>query len=247
MRTVLIHYHTFKNAGTSVDNVLKSNFGDGWINVEGQNNRKFDRIEMTDFITSHPEITAISSHTAIIAPPELEGVRVIPIVFIRHPVLRIQSAYAFQRRQGGNSPAAIAAGSGNFSDYLDWVLARPVPWQMINFQASRLKDFHQNTQGRDVHLWRPRAMKALQDLPFVGSVEHFDLSMQRLKELIQPHFSEFEIFESRANINPDFKPDIHARLNDFRDEVGDTTYSKLFYLNSIDMELHKYVDATYAV
>jgi len=36
-RTILIHYHLFKNAGTSLDAVLKENFGDKWIT------REFDR------------------------------------------------------------------------------------------------------------------------------------------------------------------------------------------------------------
>jgi hypothetical protein len=33
-RTIILHYHLFKNAGTSVDAILKRNFGDKWVTSE---------------------------------------------------------------------------------------------------------------------------------------------------------------------------------------------------------------------
>ena len=40
MRTVILHYHLFKNAGTSVDRLLQRNFPDAWATREfsGRNN-----------------------------------------------------------------------------------------------------------------------------------------------------------------------------------------------------------------
>jgi hypothetical protein len=41
-RTIILHYHLLKNAGTSVDPILKRNFGDKWATREflpmGDNN-----------------------------------------------------------------------------------------------------------------------------------------------------------------------------------------------------------------
>ena len=37
MRHVIVHYHIFKNAGSTVDSVLKNNFGDRCGSIEGRN------------------------------------------------------------------------------------------------------------------------------------------------------------------------------------------------------------------
>ena len=33
-RTIILHYHLFKNAGTSIDSILQENFGEQWITKE---------------------------------------------------------------------------------------------------------------------------------------------------------------------------------------------------------------------
>jgi hypothetical protein len=37
-RKVVIHYHLFKNAGTSVDRMLKEIYGERWVTHLGGNN-----------------------------------------------------------------------------------------------------------------------------------------------------------------------------------------------------------------
>jgi hypothetical protein len=35
LRTLLFHFHVFKNGGSTLDAALKKNFGDRWIAIEG--------------------------------------------------------------------------------------------------------------------------------------------------------------------------------------------------------------------
>ena len=72
MRPVILHYHYFKNAGTSVDAVLSQNFGDDWVTAEfeGMNNHE----AVANWIRSHPGAQAFSSHTAQFPLPVVEGV-----------------------------------------------------------------------------------------------------------------------------------------------------------------------------
>jgi hypothetical protein len=95
MRSIIIHYHLFKNAGTSVDSVLEKSFGASWRNFDNKNSSaRFSPKEFEKINLEHPELKAFSSHQ--IVPPIPKGsLRVYPIIFLRHPIDRIKSAYLF--------------------------------------------------------------------------------------------------------------------------------------------------------
>ena len=66
-RPIIIHYHFFKNAGTSVDAVLQRNFGAGWASREYPPRSTSDVAR--DFLAANPHIVALSSHTLPLPPP----------------------------------------------------------------------------------------------------------------------------------------------------------------------------------
>ncbi len=78
-RKVLVHYHLFKNAGTSVDAILRRNFGARWINTEfpppGQANHQE---AIRRLILDNPTLAAVSSHTLMPPAPEIDGVEIFP-------------------------------------------------------------------------------------------------------------------------------------------------------------------------
>jgi len=240
-RSVIIHYHLFKNAGSSVDAILEHNFGDGWVEIEGPGNKKLTPEMMISYIKQNPAVKAISSHTAQVTLPKINGVNIIPVFFFRHPVDRIQSAYYFERNQNSDSPGAQKAKALDFADYLAWRLASPTMTQMVNFHAFRLKDFKKETYNREAQYIRPRALTALKQLPFVGLVEQFDKSMEKFAELIRPHFPDFKLIEVRANSNSSPQETVKAKLAAFEEKVGRSTFINLMQLNAIDLELYYFV------
>ena len=240
-RAVIIHYHIFKNAGSSVDAILQHNFGKDWVEIEGPDNKKLTPEMMVSYIKENPSVKAISSHSAQVTIPKIPGVKIIPIFFFRHPVDRIQSAYNFERKQDSDLPGPTKAKEGDFAHYMAWRLASPTMSQIVNFQAIRLKDFRKQTYPREVQLIRPRAMAALKQLPFVGLVERFDESMEKFAELIRPHFPEFELIQARANTTNDPSLSVKAKLDAFEEQVGRSTYVNLTQLNTVDMELYYFV------
>lgn len=240
-RAVIIHYHIFKNAGSSVDAILEHNFKDEWVEIEGPNNKKLTPEMMASFIQENPHIKAISSHTAQVTLPTVPGVDIIPIFFFRHPVDRIQSAYNFERKQVSDLPGPKKAKEGDFAHYMAWRLSSPSMNQIVNFQALRLKDFKEETYNREVHLIRPRAMTALRQLPFVGLVERFDESMEKFAELIRPYFPNFELITAHTNTTNDPNLTVKAKLDSFEQKIGRPTFINLTQLNTIDMELYHFV------
>ena len=83
-RPVIVHFHLFKNAGTSVDRILQRNFGDRWIEIEGPNNKKLTQDALIDFIRENPQYDAISSHTAVVSVPQYDDIEIVPILSLIH-------------------------------------------------------------------------------------------------------------------------------------------------------------------
>ncbi|TMK06653.1 MAG: hypothetical protein E6G72_16545, partial [Alphaproteobacteria bacterium] len=96
-RPIIIHYHFFKNAGTSVDAILQRNFGAGWTSREYPPRSTPNAAR--EFLTANPQIAALSSHTLPLPPPDIPDAEILPILFIRHPLDRLKSAYLFERNQ----------------------------------------------------------------------------------------------------------------------------------------------------
>jgi hypothetical protein len=175
-RTIILHYHLFKNAGTSVDAILKRNFPGKWVTrefpVKGENNTAL----VEDWIRETPEAVAYSSHTMMGPIPQVEGVRVISCMLLRDPIERIKSAYRFERTQQADTWGAKLAKEHDFEGYVRARLARPGDRQCRNFQTYRLASLMPG-EGTELE----RAKRALAALSVVGRVEAFDDAMGRLK------------------------------------------------------------------
>lgn len=243
-RSVIIHYHMFKNAGSSVDAILQHNFGDKWAEIEGPDNKRLTPEGMVDYIVSNPDIKAISSHTAQVTLPKIPGVKILPIFFFRHPIDRIQSAYNFERKQESDTPGSIKAKELDFPEYMVWRLSGSTMTSIVNFHAYRLKDFKQQTYNREGQYLRPRALQAIKQLPLVGLVERFDESMEKFNALIKPHMPEFELITARANTNSNPDATVRSKLKTFEEKIGRPTFTNLMQLNAIDLELYYFVKDT---
>ena len=123
MRRVILHYHLFKNAGTSLDHVLRQNFWGRWATAEFSMAAE-NTAEVAEWITQLPDMVAFSSHTMIGPLPQIDGVTVTPVVLLRDPVARIHSAYRFERHQQAETFGARLAQGHDFAGYVHARLAR---------------------------------------------------------------------------------------------------------------------------
>lgn len=240
-RPVILHYHLFKNAGTSVDEVLKQNFKKDWADIEGPDRKKLSTEALVEFIRSRPNLKAVSSHTAVVALPDVDDLEIIPICFMRHPIDRIRSAYSFEKKQNVTTPGAIQAKKGSFQEYMDWRLANPPSWQVQNFHAMRFKDFHTLTPAKNVQLIEKRAKEAVENMSWLGLVEQFDKSLESFAVNIRKHFPDFKTFSVDTNKTSRPGASLQDNLSAFRENIGHSTYSKLEKLNEIDFQLYESV------
>ncbi|WP_428929913.1 sulfotransferase family 2 domain-containing protein [Marinibacterium sp. SX1] len=193
-RTVILHYHLFKNAGTSLDQILKRNFGDRWVTREFSMKTDDNTAQVAEWIRSEPQAVAFSTHTALGPIPEIEGVKVISVMLLRDPIARIRSAYRFERKQDADTWGAELAKTHDLEGYIRARLGRPDDRQCRNFQTHRLATLVPGDQPE-----RQRALEGLKRLSVVGLVDDFDAAVTRLADAIRPDFPEFTWESVRAN------------------------------------------------
>ena len=234
-RTILFHYHLFKNAGTSVDALLKMNFPDRWVTREFPRAPDINRSQVVEWIKDHPDAVCFSSHTAHLPPPEIPGIRVIPLIFVRDPLDRIASAYSFERKQPGDRPGAALARNTTLAGYIEARLASPEDRQCRDFQTARFARMIPAAGGTELE----RALEAARILPFVGVVEDFPGSMRRLRRLLRKEgLGEFFIRPMARNVSRSPGRTLEERLEDIASQIGPDLFRRLQDANARDQELH---------
>jgi len=241
-RKVLLHYHLFKNAGTSIDRILKKNFDGRWLNQEFPPQSECNHREaISALILDNPDLAAISSHTLMMPAPRIAGVEILPIVFLRHPLDRLKSAYTFERAQDANTAGAVLAKRMDFAGYLRARLATPNDRSCRDFQASRLAMAVPAREGGE----RERAFAAIDRLPFVGLVERFAPSIRRLEAQARRLFPEFRSFAVWANASRTTGDGIDERIAEIRRELGEEDFTAIVMANLTDIDLYAKVARLY--
>ncbi len=243
-RMLIVHYHLFKNAGTSVDDMLRQNFGRQWAEQEfpGSGARRSNVAAVTDYLREHPALVALSSHTALLPAPELDDAIVFPIVFVRHPIDRLHSAYRFERMQNADTPGARLAKEHDFAGYLRELLKQQRKRQARSFQTYRLAMNEPRETGTEIE----RAMRAIDRLPFIGLVEEFDRSIQRLEELVKPLLPSFRAIEAHRNATEWSPLSLESKLIKIEMDLGRTLFEELQDANAHDLEVYRVIRSRYA-
>lgn len=240
MRNVILHYHLFKNAGTSIDKLLESSFGAKWQNFDQKSaNSRISPAEMQKIIEEHPDVLAFSSHQVV--PPLPKGDFVVyPIVFIRHPIDRIMSAYLFEwgKQIGSAQP------KGSLADYIQDKFSKPRANAIENFHVLQLANRGYEGRGPSALLTDDellgRAKLFIDEVAFFGIVEKFDESIRRLKYLLKVAFPDFRPASVRANVTQDPALKLADRLESFKQQIGDDLYSEVVGRNALDLDFYEH-------
>jgi hypothetical protein len=217
LRTIIVHYHIFKNAGSSIDRLLNMAFGSGWATLEGPTPTSLLRPhDLSTFIKDHPEIVAVSSH--LLRPPAPPDVRVLPVVLIRHPLDRAFSVYSYLRRHHDGADTGTVAQRESFSQFILWCLENKTRGGMViaNYQVIHLSE----ASFRNGHIYQAvateddfqHAIHHLSNGACFGTVDLFDAAMDRLRQAaaaIDLHIPASTVTE---NVTPGRPGDLDERL-----------------------------------
>jgi hypothetical protein len=241
-RKIILHYHLFKNAGTSVDHSLKANFRGHWHAQEGKASG-WPSAEVTDYLLAHTEIKVLSSHTALLPVPVIGDTNIYPVIFIRNPIDRVRSIYDFERKQTDVTEGSKMAKITDLCGFVEWRLQRKGDRSLRNFQTHRFAAAVPAAQTTQRLSEEERALLAIDALPFIGIVEQYDRSLARLQDWLSPVFKGVELQPTKANVTQRSDQSLDERLAALRAELGPTLYKALVDANQSDLNLYSAVIA----
>jgi len=235
-RTVVFHYHLFKNAGTSLDAALREAFGDdAWAEREFRGPISANQKATAEWIETHPEIQCFSSHTSVLPCADIPGVTVFPVILLRHPIDRIASAYTFEAQQNAGTFGSTLARNTTLAGYIETRLSMPGDHQCSEFHAYRLAEGRPASEG-SLH---DRALQVLEQLPFIGIVEEYGRSLSILESaLTDAGFENVALQNQQKNVSKGRKRLLDDKLQKIRSEIGDELFDRLIEANRTDLELH---------
>jgi hypothetical protein len=244
-RPLLIHYHIFKNAGSSFEWTLKEAFGKFFHSYDSPSpGGILSPPQVATYVTSNPNAKVIVSHQAVLPCPKIRGYSVISSILIRDPIARIRSIYAFERRQATASPGAQKAKELDFKGYVEWRLSNS-PVMFCNFQVhfcSRTKNSvpDQITTERELE----RAIENLDQIDLVGTVERYAQWLILAQSVLSHSFPSLQLVVARRNVTGEDRPNGHAHILDHLiKELGSDLAERLLECNYLDMRLHQVADA----
>jgi hypothetical protein len=242
---VLIHYHIFKNAGSSVDASLRHSFGHRWGTFEGSHAHAIQSSgQLAAFMAANTHLTAISSH---LARPPLPHPNCLPVVFLRHPLLRSYSVYQYTRMDS-SQPFSRVAQTLSFSEYIRWALRKKLGSIVIrNYQVVHLSDA--SWRGSDI--LKTEATQAdlgqvchlLADWRMVGIVEEFELSTAVFQAKYGKYLPNLEFLPKWDNATSREAAPLSERLGQLRQMLGECLYDDFMEANRYDLSLYAYGQA----
>lgn len=236
-RSIIVHFHFFKNAGTSVEFLLKTHFGDGFAIYEhGLPTETFPGTVLTPYLEAHEQLQAISSHTICFPAPSHPDWSVFPVVFLRHPLDRILSMYQYEKQQDSSNPGVQIARERGLAGYIEAALFETGSRSFRNYQAWMLAGADEAAEDEDSLL--RAATGILNRLPVVGVVDEFDKSLERFNQWLSPYFPDLDLLPVHRNRSDGPASSMDERLRSFRERVGGELFERLERENAVDLELY---------
>jgi len=251
-RNVLVHYHIFKNAGTTFERVLDENFGGQHLAFDGPFSfSQVNQDQLATVIDHHPSHVAFSSHQIHLPVPSSLNFRAIPIVFVRHPLLRIRSVYLFsERNEAGVSPEDTRAALAGLEEWVATMLAGGKNrLHLSNLQTGALSRAYnlapkRKGEGGRVCFDLQAAINNLLSVPCLGRTEHFDRDVASFSETLAQFGITFSHQPGKAeNVSsPDYDQPAEQQLMAMQNSLTAETWEKLLWMNHQDLALFDVVN-----
>lgn len=242
-RKLVVHYHLFKNAGTSVDFLLERAFlsWEDW--TEGAT-----AYLSPNHLAAHVgdrDVEAISSHTLRPAAPI--GYDVFPIIIVRHPLDRAYSVFQHERRCPPNVLSCHVARATDFRGYVEWCLNHPtaggvviLDYQTGHLGEPRWRGHVYNVRPGDIELQRAKML--LDTLPIPAVVEGFDSFVARFRPALEnwlgkPVEMPATAWENRSGLPTRKLEDRVAHLEDL---LGQDLAARFYEANACDYRLYQH-------
>lgn len=245
-RTVILHGHIFKNAGTTFDWSLKRNFGEGFVDHRDDcEMRQQGAAYLLQYLMDRPGVVALSSHHLCCPLPHSSDIDFVPVFLLRHPIERIWSVYHFERQQQSSSPGARQAKKLDLKNYTLWRMQDDVYPTIRNYQVR-----YCTATGGGEHVQESAAdlLEAeayLRDRAMLGIVERYDESMVLMERQFAQRGLDVKLEYLAQNVTAAGRA--HSRgekIDAVRDALG-ADYALVQEKNALDLALYEYAQTLF--
>lgn len=241
-RIVCLHFHIFKNAGTTIEWILEKNFPKNAVRMDLERLRGILPMNVViDYLRRHQNVEAFSSHQISFPLSRVEEFLFIPILFIRHPIDRAVSVYYFNRTRSDIVTEAVTqARKLSLSDYIQWHLKHEHNITMKNFQVfflSRDENFQPHSLD-NCNL----ALERAKSCSILGVADKFDESMVLAEEVLRPYFKNIDMSYVKQKISSGRELSLTDRLESTKLEISGSVMDELVKHNRLDLELYSLVN-----
>lgn len=233
-RNIILHYHIFKNAGTTIQFILTRNFGKALASLESEEfNTALGNDVLINFIARHRRVKAITSHQLRPPKPQHQNFLFHDILFLRNPLARFSSMYDFYRRTAAtDDPLTREAKQRTTRDFLKLLIDK-YPHYVNNVQVS----FLASTSRQRAEPALQAAIRVAREATVLGVTELFDIGAVLAEQTLGSVFRRLSFGYVAKNVSSMAPRELATHLSQFQDACGSDVYEQLIKLNSLDLEL----------
>ena len=199
-RFLILHYHIFKNGGSTIASILEREFPNGFATVHGPDDVSvLDQASLAEFISEHAAIQAISSHHLRYPKPVVPNTIIFDCCFLRHPLDRLQSLYSYFQRIDSDDPLCRLARQESPRSFLK-KLMDSATHLVSNVQVTMLAlggAFTRPVDTDDVEV----AADVVGKMAIPGLVEKFDESLVAAEYFLKPAFPRLRLDYLPKNVS----------------------------------------------
>lgn len=230
VRFVLLHYHFFKNAGSTIEEILAHSFFENYARLDTEHfDGAVSQEDLISFLNRHPGMKAVSSHQFRYPVPQAPGYIFFDLCFLRDPIDRIRSMYDyFREKPVPGEPASDLAREQSIGGFIAG-LVKHHTYRVSNVQVNMLANGIVNDPPADADL--VRAIQVMMKTSFLGVVDCFQESLVAGQYFLRPVFPNLALAQEPANVSG------ASRMETFQKACDPDVYAELVRLNALDSEL----------
>ena len=243
-RHVIMHFHMFKNGGSTIEAILEREFRGRFATVHGSHaSSALDDDDIASFIAAHPNISALSSHHLRYPLPSLRRTVLFDCCFLRHPLDRLHSVYSYLRAEpaelGAEDPILVLSQAVGPREFVMRLIDES-PHFVSNPQTLLIATGGEFTRPLD-EADLARAIESLRRMAVPGLVSMFDESLVVAEHFLGPAFPSLRLHYVAQNVSRPLR-NLDQRLAELQALWGADVYDELLRLNRLDLELCAYAE-----
>lgn len=235
-RFLIVHYHIFKNGGSTITSILEREFRNAFATVHGPDDVSVvDHASLAHFVADHASIQAISSHHLRYPKPVLPDTIIFDCCFLRNPLDRLQSLYSYFQKILADDPLCRLAKQEPPRSFFK-KLIDSAPHLISNVQVTMLASggaFTRPVDTSDVKV----ASDVVGKMAIPGLVERFDESLVAAEYFLKPAFPRLKLDYLPQNVSRPLGGNPVDRQEWLKHSWGPDLYATLTRLNQCDLEL----------